>query len=101
MEKIEDLKDKKEQYLKFFEWLFDDEEILDKTIDLSEEIDLSLCSTYEDPNIYYPEQIKKFFDTKAMKRLSRISQLGLASNTFSNLYHTRLEHSKGVYNRKV
>ena len=39
---------------------------------------------------------KKFFETKAMKRLGRISQLGLAINNFPNLYHSRLEHSNGV-----
>lgn len=101
MLRLEDVENKQEVLQEFFEWLFDDNRITDKSISLHNEIDLSLCAHYSDANIYYPEQIKKFFDTKAMRRLGRISQLGLVINTFPNSYHSRLEHSKGVYNKKV
>ena len=85
----------------FFEWLFDDNRIKDKSITLFDEVDLSLASSYSDCNIYYPKQIKDFFETSAMKRLGRIGQLGSATSVYPNSYHTRLEHSKGVYNRKL
>lgn len=102
MLRLEDTENKKQALHDFFVWLFDDNRIVDKSITLYDEVDFSLCSNYNDPNIYYPSQIKKFFDTKAMQRLGRISQLGsLAINNFPNLYHSRLEHSKGVYYRKV
>lgn len=99
--RLEDIEDKKEVFQLFFEWLFDDYRIKDKSISLYNEIDYSLASSYLDSNIYYPKPIKDFFETKAMRRLGRISQLDLAINAYPNLYHTRLEHSKGVYNRKV
>lgn len=99
--RLEDIDNKSEVLQPFFEWLFDDSRIVDKSISLHGEVDFSLASSYSDSNIYYPEQIGKFFGTKAMCRLGRISQLDLAINTYPNLYHTRLEHSKGVYNRKV
>lgn len=94
--------DTKEEFLQdFFEWLYNDSRIINKIVTLHREIDLSLCHTYSDPNIYYPTQFQDFFETKAMSRLGRISQLGLAINHFPNLYHNRLEHSKGALNRKI
>ena len=101
MLRLENVENKKQAFQIFFMWLFDDDRIIDKSIVLYDEIDFALCSSYCDPNIYYPAQIKRFFDTQAMNRLSRISQLGLAINNHPNLYHSRLEHSKGVYYRKV
>ena len=85
----------------FFIWLFEDKYIQSQEVVLTKDIDYTMCSTYNDPYIYYPEQIKNFFETKAMKRLSRISQLDFIINNFPNAYHSRLEHSKGVYNKKV
>lgn len=99
--RLEDVDNKKEVLQPFFEWLFDDDRITDKSVDLFDEVDYTLASSYSDCNIYYPKQIKDFFDTQAMRRLGRISQLDIAINYNPNLYHTRLEHSKGVYNRKV
>ena len=94
--------DNKEYIIKeFFEWLFDDTRIIDKNIELQNEIDLSLAPFYMDPNIYYPKQISAFFESQPMQRLGRISQLSLAINTFPNTYHNRLDHSKGTYNRKL
>lgn len=92
----------KEHIIKdFFIWLFDEKSITNKNIELEAEIDLTLVSSYLDPNIYYPKQFVDFFNTKAMKRLGRVSQLDLAIDDFPNLYHNRLEHSKGVYYRKL
>lgn len=99
--RLEDIKNKGKVFQSFFEWLFDDYRITDKSISLYNEVDYTLASSYSDSNIYYPKQIKDFFETKAMQRLGRITQLDLAINTYPNLYHTRLEHSKGVYNRKL
>lgn len=101
MLRLEDVDDKREVFQIFFEWLFDDNRIINKSICLNSEVDFSLCSHYLDSNIYYPNQIKCFFETNAMDRLNRISQLGLAINAYPHLYHNRLEHSKGVYNKKL
>ena len=40
-----------------------------------------------------------FFQTQAMKRLGPLVSF-FTVNIFPNTYHNRLEHSKGVYNRK-
>ncbi len=101
MIKLENMESKKEVFQEFFEWLYDDERIIHKNVELHSEIDLSLCHTYSDGNIYYPTEFKDFFETKAMNILGRVSQLGLAVIHFPNLYHNRLEHSKGVLNKKI
>ena len=98
---IQEVTTKNEIMNEFFTWLFDDSNIQEKSVKLIREIDLSLAHNYMDPNIYFPEPIYRFFETPAMKRLGRISQLSLTVNEFPNTYHHRLEHSKGVYNRKV
>lgn len=101
MIRLEDVENKQEVLHDFFIWLFDDDRVKDKSISLHNEIDLSLCHDYIDANIYYPHQIKAFFDSTPMQRLSRISHLGLVVNENPNMYHNRLEHSKGVYYRKL
>lgn len=93
---LKEIDSKKEITKEFFQWLFDKEEV-----ELTSEIDFSLCPYYNDPYIYYPNEIKNFFETKAMKRLGKIGQLGLTLSKNENSYHTRLEHSKGTYNRKL
>ena len=99
--RLEDVENKQEVLHDFFIWLFNDDRINNKSISLTGEVDLSLCHDYMDSNIYYPNQIKAFFDSVPMKRLSRISHLGLVANENPNMYHNRLEHSKGVYYRKL
>lgn len=99
--KLDDLSSKEQVYYDFFVWLFDDKRIADKSIYLEKEIDISLAPFYCDSNIYFPKQIKRFFETSAMQRLGRISQVSLAIDLHPNLYHNRLEHSKGVYYRKL
>lgn len=101
MIKLEDMDTKEKLIMDFFIWLFDDSRITANSIELERELDMSLAPFYTDPYIYYPKQISDFFNTTAMQRLGRISQLSLASDIYSNLYHTRLEHSKGAYNRKL
>ncbi len=92
----------KEEIIKdFFTWLFDEPSVQNKSVKLYSEVDLSLAHDYLDPKIYYPTQFTHFFETPAMKRLGRISQLSFSVNEFPNTYHHRLEHSKGVYNRKL
>lgn len=98
---LKDVENKKELFQNFFTWLFDDKRIINNNVSLVNEIDLSLCSNYIDSNIYYPNQFKDFFETPAMQKLGRVSQLGLAINNYTNLYHSRLEHSKGTYYRKL
>lgn len=98
---LENLETKEPLIKDFFTWLFDDDRIINKNVTLETELDLALAPYYMDANIYYPKQIADFFDTKAMKRLGRISQLDLVIDEFPNVYHNRLEHSKGVYYRKL
>lgn len=98
---LENLETKEPLIKNFFTWLFDDERIVNKDVTLESEIDLVLSPYYMDANIYYPKQIVDFFNTKAMKRLGRVSQLDLAIDEYDNVYHNRLEHSKGVYYRKL
>ena len=101
MLQLQDIDNKEDLMREFFIWLFDDPNITDKEVTLTKEIDYTMCSTYNDPYIYYPKQIQAFFNTKPMQRLARISQLDFIINKFPNAYHSRLEHSKGVYNKKV
>lgn len=89
-------KNKKEKINEFFKWLFDND-----NIELQSEIDLALASSYYDPHIYYPKELTDFFDTRAMRRLEKISQLGLVLIENKSCYHNRFEHSKGTYNKKV
>lgn len=98
---LENLETKEPIINDFFTWLFDDDKIINKKVSLQKEIDLTLAPYYMDANIYFPKQISDFFNTKAMKRLGRINHLALAIDEFPNAYHSRLEHSKGVYYRKL
>ena len=98
---LEDINTKENLMQDFYAWLFDDKNIVDKSVNLEKEVDISLAPYYTDPYIYYPKQIADFFNTKAMQRLGRVSQLALANDIYPNIYHSRLEHSKGVYNRKL
>lgn len=85
----------------FFKWLFDDKRVIDKEVILESELDFTLAPYYMDSNIYYPKQIANFFRTQPMQRLGRISQLDLAIDEYPNVYHNRLQHCKGTYNRKL
>lgn len=98
---LEDIDTKENLIQDFYRWLLDDKNIIDKSVDLEKEVDISLAPYYTDPYIYYPKQIANFFNTIAMQRLGRVSQLALANDIYPNIYHSRLEHSKGVYNRKL
>ena len=98
---LESLENKEPLIRDFFTWIFDDYRIINKDVILEKEIDLALVPYYKDAHIYYPKQFSNFFNSKPMKRLARVSQLDLAIDAFPNVYHTRLEHSKGVYYRKL
>ena len=89
--KLEDLSSKEQLFNDFFTWLFDDKRVVNKEIQLEKEVDISLAPFYLDPNIYFPKQFKIFFETKAMQRLGKVSQVSLAVDLHSNLYHNRLE----------
>lgn len=93
---LKDVKDKSKIIEDFFKWALDKD-----NVSLSSEVDLSLVSEYMDPKIYYTEEIENLFQTKAMKRIGRVAQLGLAVSDNENNYHSRLDHSKGTYNRKL
>lgn len=82
---------KEEEYKEFFEW------ILERKIELSKEIDITLAHDYEEPYIYYTKEIEEFFETSPMKRIGKIIQLSTCILTNPNTYHTRLEHCKGAY----
>lgn len=79
------------EYQEFFEWL------LDRKVEMTKEIDISLARDYEEPYIYYTKEIEEFFKTKPMQRLTRIMQLATSIINNPNAYHTRLEHCKGAY----
>ena len=98
---IQKLSQKEPQIEEFYKWLFEDERIIDKSVILENEVDLSLVHSYSDARIYYPRQISRFFETSAMKRLGRISQLASVIVEHPNANHNRLEHCKGAYNRKL
>lgn len=99
--KLENLESKEQVFNDFFSWLFEDSRVISEDIHMEKEIDLTLVSYYKDANIYFPMPIFNFFNTTAMKRLGRISQLDLAIDIYPNAYHNRLEHSKGAYYRKL
>ena len=98
---LEKLETKEPLIKDFFSWIFNDDSIINKNVILKSEIDSALVPYYKDAQIYYPQQIFNLFNTSAMKRLARISQLDLVIDEFPNAYHNRLEHSKGVYYRKL
>lgn len=85
----------KQEQVELFKWLFGND------IKIKEEPDISLAPYYEDINIYYTEEIEQLFQTKALKREGKIMQLGSSIFRKSNVYHTRLEHSKGAYRNCV
>ncbi len=93
MERIQEIT--KQEQVELFKWLFGEE------VTIKEEPDISLAPYYEDINIYYTEEIEQLFQTKAMKRLGKIMQLGSSIYRKPNVYHTRLEHSKGAYRNCV
>lgn len=98
---LEDLESKEQLIYEFYNWIFQDKRIISKDVVLEKEIDISLAPYYIDANIYYPKQISELFNTTAFKRIGRISQLSRMIDIHENVYHNRLEHSKGVYYRKL
>ncbi len=46
-------------------------------------------------------RVKSLIDSSAMRRLARVSQLGLVSLVYPGATHTRFEHSLGVYRLAV
>lgn len=86
----------KAEYEDFFRWLLDNE-----NIKISREVDISKCLEYDEPYIYYTDEIKNLFQTKAMIRLGKIGQLVNASYATPNASHTRLSHCKGAYQKML
>lgn len=83
----------KQEYESLLKWLFGDE------IEIIKEYDETLNHDYYDPNIYYTSEINELFQTDAMQRLSKIMHLGSTNIDKPNVYHNRLQHSKGAYRR--
>lgn len=81
--------------IEFFQWLFDK-----KNIEMESTIDLTLCHSQENPNIYFPKELGEFFRSTPMKRISRILQLSKFIDNNLNTYHTRFEHCLGTYYKK-
>ena len=46
-------------------------------------------------------RVRALLDTAAMRRLARVSQLGLVALVYPGAVHSRLEHSLGVYRRAL
>ena len=53
---IQNIENKEPIIKEFYTWLFDDSRIINKNVNLQNEIDLSLTPFYSDPNIYYPKE---------------------------------------------
>lgn len=85
----------KQEYEEFFKWLFGED------VEIKQELDIGMAPYYNDPNIYYTKEIYDLFQTKAMQRLGKITHLGAFIVIDKNIYHTRLEHSKGAYRRCI
>lgn len=65
------------------------------------ELDIAMHDTNGRGLIHYPESFNRVIETKAVKRMARIFQLGTKIYTRDNVIHTRLEHSKGTYYRTL
>ena len=65
------------------------------------ESDSTLQDTRSKGILYYPESIWQLINSKPVKRMTRIFQLGTRIYSIDNLNHTRLEHSKGCYYRTL
>ncbi len=55
------------------------------------------------PGVTVPltDRVRALLDTAEMRRLARVSQLGLVSLVYPGAVHSRLEHSLGVYRRSL
>lgn len=82
---------KEEEYQAFFKWL------LDRDVKMCKELDITLAKEYEEPYIYYCQEIEAFFQTTAMQRTRKIQQLATSQLHNSDAYHSRLDHGKGAY----
>ena len=76
-------------------------EMLGKPDIIYQETDYTLKDTKGRGMLYYPKCIGNLIHTDAVKRLARILQTGAIIYQFPNMYHTRLEHSKGTYYRTL
>ncbi len=52
-------------------------------------------------DVPFTDRVRRLVDTAAFQRLSRITQLGLASKVYPGATHTRFEHSLGVYHNAL
>lgn len=84
-----------EKYKEFFEWL------LNKKVKMNKEVDIALIMTHKKPYIYYPDEVKQLFETSAMKRSGKITQLGTTICSIPTTSSTRLPHEKGAGNNAV
>jgi HD superfamily phosphohydrolase len=57
----------------------------------------SLIRIPEEINVPITDRVRRLIDTAAMRRLTRISQLGMVSLVYPGATHSRFEHSLGVY----
>jgi HD superfamily phosphohydrolase len=55
------------------------------------------------PGVTVPltDRVRALLDTTEMRRLARVSQLGLVAMVYPGAVHSRLEHSLGVYRRAL
>lgn len=65
------------------------------------ETDFLLSDTNGNGYIHYPESFKRVIETKTVKRMEKIFQLGTVVYTRPHILNTRLEHSKGTYYRTL
>lgn len=60
MLQLEDIKNKENLFKHFFEWLFNDSRIVNNSIHMFKDIDLSLCPYYQDPSYTIQNKLKLF-----------------------------------------
>ena len=95
MIRIEDIPNRSELVKQYYSWLFDSDDIT-----LEKEHDVSISHTYRDAHIYYPACMHDLFHTQSLQRLGRINHLGSMFQNYVGAYHTRLNHSIGVFGKK-
>lgn len=76
-------------------------ELLAREEQIYVERDEALRNTKGKGYIFYPECFKNLVETKAVKRMARIFQLGTNIFISPDINHTRLEHCKGTYYRTL
>lgn len=75
--------------------------ILGRNEYLHVQTDETLIDTRSRGMLFLPNSFYNLIQTRSVKRMSRILQNGTKIYEYPSMFHTRLEHSKGTYNRTL